>query len=91
MWFLAGAVLSGVHTVLVVAEIASIGGQEPGKLRRQAIRRYLLRYVMLTVLLAAAMRQSLSAGLAAALGFWVTRWLAVYLGSAGRIDWAWFE
>jgi hypothetical protein len=53
-------------------------------------RGYAFRVVSATLALLVAVRQSPWAGLWVAGGLWVARWLPVYWGSTGKINWSWF-
>ncbi|MGC9521731.1 MAG: hypothetical protein ACP5HG_07595 [Anaerolineae bacterium] len=90
MWFVAGVVLSLVHLASIVVLVGTMSLDEGGRVRRRVRRSYILRYLSLGVLLTFALRQGLAAGLFASLGFFVGRWLAVYLCNSRRIDWQWF-
>jgi hypothetical protein len=43
------------------------------------------------LLLLLALRHGLAACLMAFLGLWLGRWVAVYLGQSGKIDWSVFD
>lgn len=92
VWFLAGAGLSVVHLALLIGLVSSL---DPALARRSVIgrlsRSYATRYLLLVIALTAAIRQSIGAGIAVAVGFWLVRWVGVYVGATGRIDWSRFE
>lgn len=90
-WFLAGVGLSFVHFALLIGLVSSL---DPALAKRSVIGwvlgGYLVRYLSLMIVLTVAIRQSSGAGIAVAVGFWLARWVGVYVGTTGRIDWSRF-
>lgn len=87
VWLVLGAALSGIHTLSVAAFVAGIRPGEDKQVRRRVAGSYFLRYALAAALLALAIRHNVRAGLVVCAGFWVTRWLGVYLGSKGKLSW----
>ncbi len=91
-WFLAGAGLSFVHFALL---IGLVSGLDPALAKRsvsgRVLRSYATRHLSLVIVLTPAIRQGIGAGIAVAVGFWLARWVGVYLGTTGRIDWSRFQ
>ncbi len=87
MWLLAGAVLSGLHLLSLIALVARLGARESKQLQWKVMLSYLFRYMTLAALLFLALSRGLRAGLSVAAGFWLARWFGVYLCSKHRLDW----
>lgn len=89
-WFLLGILIGLAYTASLVREI---GRLDPDAAVRMHIiyGKYLSRYALLALALLVAVQQSAKSGLYLFAGFWLIRWVGVYLGRSGRIDWSWFE
>jgi hypothetical protein len=91
IWFVGGVLTGIVYVALLISEIGQFHPGADSHLRRVVFRKYLLRYALLAGGLVFAIQQDVRAGLALFAGFWIARWVGVYLGRSGRIDWSWFE
>ena len=84
LWAAAGAALSGLHWLLLVAFVARLDPESPGKIGRRIWRSYLVRYGTLALALAAAAQQSAWAAIALAVGYGVVRGALALLSARPR-------
>jgi len=73
LWAVGGAVLSGLHWLLLVAFVVRLDPGSPEKIGRRVWRSYLVRYGTLALLLSAAARESAWAAVAVAVGYAAVR------------------
>jgi hypothetical protein len=88
-WFLSGLLVGIFNLVSAVTLVAQLSPAEPRRLRWRVVCRHLVGYVLVALLLGLALQQSVLASFFAGGGVWVTRWLGVYLGSTGKLNWLW--
>ena len=86
-----GGLIGLVNGVFLIRLAAQIRPDADFNVRLRVFKSYGIRFGLLAAGFALAIRNGLAAGLAMFCGLWFVRWVIVWVGCAGVIDWTWFD
>lgn len=88
VWFAGGVLVGLANTWLLLRMVAQLRPGSHSGVRMTVVGGYMLRLSLVVLVLLTAVREGAGTALAAGAGLWLTRWVAVYLGKSGKIDWS---